>query len=263
VSSLLKLTLGLLFSNTISNYFSVDARFFKSFLPLLFRPGYLASRFIEGKRLLYLHPAQLYLFISVVFFFLFSFKISKQEKAIEIENEVKKATENISDEKVKDSIGKTMIINKYKENQEALGMDDDDLRNLDSILKEEAYKGDMNAVSFGEFETKKIDSLLKTNASDDYILKEIGLKEDSGYFERKFIEQGFKAYKDKGSIANILRSFYDTIPISLFILLPIFALIMKLLFYKRSFNKFYMELYSWMARIYTCVINLYLSMDSC
>jgi len=78
-----KLTLGLLFNNTISNYFSVDARFFKSFLPLLFKPGYLASRFIQGKRLLYLHPAQLYLFISVVFFFLFSFKISKQEKAIE------------------------------------------------------------------------------------------------------------------------------------------------------------------------------------
>ena len=36
----------------------------------MFKPGYLATRFIEGKRLLYLHPAQLYLFVSVVFFFL-------------------------------------------------------------------------------------------------------------------------------------------------------------------------------------------------
>ena len=67
------LTLGVLFYNTITNYFSVDARFFKSFIPLMFKPGYLAKRFIEGKRLLYLHPAQMYLFISVVFFFLFSF----------------------------------------------------------------------------------------------------------------------------------------------------------------------------------------------
>ena len=50
-----ELTLGVLFYNTISNYFSFDARFFKSFIPLMFRPGYLAKQFIDGKRLLYLH----------------------------------------------------------------------------------------------------------------------------------------------------------------------------------------------------------------
>ena len=42
------LTIGVLFYNTISNYFSFDARFLKSFLPLMFKPGYLAARFIEG-----------------------------------------------------------------------------------------------------------------------------------------------------------------------------------------------------------------------
>ena len=69
------LTLGVLFSNTISNYFSVDARFFRSFIPLLFRPGYLAKKFVGGKRLTYLHPAQFYLFISVVFFFFLGSRI--------------------------------------------------------------------------------------------------------------------------------------------------------------------------------------------
>jgi hypothetical protein len=67
------LTIGVLFYNTISNYFSFDARFLKSFFPLMFRPGYLAVQFIGGKRLLYLHPAQMYLFVSVIFFFLLSF----------------------------------------------------------------------------------------------------------------------------------------------------------------------------------------------
>ena len=69
------LTVGVLFYNTISNYFSFDARFLSSFLPLMFKPGYVARRFVEGKRLTYLHPAQYYLFVSVVFFFIFSFKI--------------------------------------------------------------------------------------------------------------------------------------------------------------------------------------------
>ena len=68
-----ELTLGVLFYNTISNYFSFDARFFKSFIPLMIRPGYLAKEFVKGKRLLYLHPAQMYLFVAVIFFFIFNF----------------------------------------------------------------------------------------------------------------------------------------------------------------------------------------------
>ena len=73
------LTFGVLFSNTINNYFSIDARFFKSFIPLMTKPGVLARRFVDGKRLSYLHPAQFYLFISVVFFFIFSFTIRKAD----------------------------------------------------------------------------------------------------------------------------------------------------------------------------------------
>ena len=65
-----ELTVALLFYNTITNYFSFDARFIKSIVPLLFKPGYLPKVFVEGKRSIYLHPGPLYLFISVLFFFL-------------------------------------------------------------------------------------------------------------------------------------------------------------------------------------------------
>ena len=44
------LTVGVLFSNTIRNYFSIDGRFFKSFILLLIKPGVLARRFVDGKR---------------------------------------------------------------------------------------------------------------------------------------------------------------------------------------------------------------------
>lgn len=64
-----QLTVNLLFYNTISNYLSVDARILKSFISLLFRPGHVAKEFVYGKRLQYLHPAQFYLFVSVLFFF--------------------------------------------------------------------------------------------------------------------------------------------------------------------------------------------------
>lgn len=70
-----ELTVRVLFYNTISNYFSFDARFFKSFIRLMIKPGLVAKRFVEGKRLKYLHPAQYYFFVSVIFFFIFSFKV--------------------------------------------------------------------------------------------------------------------------------------------------------------------------------------------
>jgi len=94
-----ELTLGILFYNTIANYFSFDARFLKSFLPLLFKPGYLAQKFIEGKRLLYLHPAQLYLFVSVVFFFLFSFNAREQARKLD-----KSLAESMQNERITDTL---------------------------------------------------------------------------------------------------------------------------------------------------------------
>jgi len=112
------LTMGVLFYNTISNYFSFDARFLKSFLPLMFRPGYLPNKFVEGKRLLYSHPAQFYLFVSVIFFFLFSFQTreynSQADKALKkgFEGENIVETDSIS-QKTLDSV-RTKSINVQK-----------------------------------------------------------------------------------------------------------------------------------------------------
>ena len=41
------LTVGVLFYNTISNYFSFDARFLRSFIPLMFKPGFIAKKEVE------------------------------------------------------------------------------------------------------------------------------------------------------------------------------------------------------------------------
>ena len=45
-----------------------DSRFWRTFFPLLFRPGYLTQQFVKGRRASYLPPFRLYLVLSVVFF---------------------------------------------------------------------------------------------------------------------------------------------------------------------------------------------------
>jgi len=230
-----ELTLGILFYNTISNYFSFDARFIRSFIPLMFKPGFLARKFLEGKRLMFLHPAQMYLFISVVFFFIFSFSVREQGEIIN--EELKKSfdrstvvSEIDSIAKTKDdSIAKAEIEKVLKKNSFITGLDDKD---IDSLVAE-TNTSNKGIVNFDGFNPKVLDSLIKIKATNEEIYSHLGLEADAGWFKRKLYSQFLKFYKSKDG-SNILQTFYDTIPIALFVLLPLFALILKLLYYKQG-----------------------------
>lgn len=228
-----ELTLGVLFYNTISNYFSFDARFFKSYIPLMFRPGYLPNKFIEGKRLLYLHPAQMYLFISVVFFFLFSF--ITRETTQEFDTALKEGFDKteavfdtIQNKVLLDSVQREELLKPLKENHINIGLDS---KKLDSIIKSNNEKPVVNS-SF-DFNEKKIDSLIDINASDKEVYRAMGLNDDAGPFKRKLYSQALKFYKQRNG-GSILQAFYDSIPIAMFILLPIFALLLKLFYFRKG-----------------------------
>ena len=224
------LTVGVLFSNTIENYFSIDARFFKSFVTLMIRPGVLARRFVDGKRLKYLHPAQFYLFISVVFFFIFSFTIR------EADNEVSQAIKKGFEQEINlDSIpinADSLEIGKakaaLKKNQKAIGLSDEELMVLDSVISPDSG---MANLSLG-IERKLLDSLITVGAPLDQKLEAMGMKEDVSAFGRKFYTQILKLYEKQGG--GMLEVLYDTIPIAMFLLLPLFAVFLKILYWKRA-----------------------------
>lgn len=108
------------------------------------------------------------------------------------------------------------------------------------------------------FESKKIDSLIAANAPEKDILKEIGLKESDSKFTKYIYTKLLKLYVKKGS--GLLESFYNTIPISLFFLLPLFAFILKLLFYKKgpyAYNLvFSFYLFSFFFTLFSIVIGI-------
>lgn len=227
-----ELTMGVLFYNTISNYFSFDARFFKSYMPLMFRPGYLPNKFIEGKRLLYLHPAQMYLFISVVFFFLFT--MITRDAVQKFDTDLKKGFDKThaiatKSKTLLDSVEEKELVNTLKENNSVV--DIKDYKGFDSILKANNDQPFVNS-SF-DFNEKEIDSLIAMEAPDSAVLKTMGLNDDAGFFKRKLYSQALKFYKQRSG-GSILQAFIDTIPISMFILLPIFALLLKLFYYRKG-----------------------------
>ncbi len=203
------LTVGVLFSNTIKNYFSIDGRFFKSFIPLMTKPGMLARRFVDGKRQLYLHPAQYYLFISIVFFFVFSFTIRKAD------NEVSK------------------VLEKSFNNQVSLDtlrakMDSGSIEAIDTAIT----AGPRISGTSINFQKELLDSLILSGAPQSEKLLAMGKEEYSGGFVTKVYVQFLKLYEKKGN--GIINTLYDTIPIAMFFLLPLFALLLKLFYWSRG-----------------------------
>jgi hypothetical protein len=230
------LTFGILFSNTISNYFSIDARFFRSFIPLMFKPGVLARRFVDGKRLYYLHPAQFYLFISVVFFFLFSFSIRKADnemsQALEksFSKEIVPDTLQISE---KDSLELEKAKKLLKDNQKLIGISDHDMETIDSVMTVTSNNPPtFNRGMTFDFDREVLDSLVLAGAPKAEKLKAMGMKEDADGFNRRFYEQMLKLYERRGG--GILQTFMDTIPIAMFLLMPLFAMLLKIFYWKRG-----------------------------
>ncbi|WP_460219029.1 DUF3667 domain-containing protein [Psychroserpens sp. MEBiC05023] len=239
-----ELTIGVLFYNTISNYFSFDARFLKSFFPLLLKPGYLARKFLEGKRLLFLHPAQMYLFISVIFFFVISFSARELvQEADSINKEVvkytpKKTISNDSidkhkiDVKALDSTQIANIMKPIKDNQQIIGLKDEDLKLADSLIKAQ-NANPRNLKTSWDFDKEKVDSLVASGADKEVIYKEMGMSDDAGFIQRRFFARMLNLVEGKGAGA-VVQAFFDSIPISMFFLLPLFALILKIFYYKKG-----------------------------
>lgn len=204
----------------------------------MLKPGYLAKKFVEGKRLLYLHPAQLYLFISVIFFFLMS-TIVVRENVQNIDKALKNAKINpqITDSlklKTKKNLDSVKIDSVIKPltYKGIAGLDVEQKRVIDSLINVESDEDKNTPLKFG-YNTKKVDSLIKIDAPDKEIYKAMGMNKDAGYLKRKLYAQTLKFQKQRNG-GQILQAAYDAIPVALFILLPIFALILKLFFYRKG-----------------------------
>lgn len=62
------LSIGHFFEEFLEGMFHFDSTFWRTFLPLLFRPGFLTGRYLDGKRRSYAPPLRSYLVLSLIYF---------------------------------------------------------------------------------------------------------------------------------------------------------------------------------------------------
>ena len=68
VNDLNRLSVKQYFSEYLNGFYEFDNRFLRTVVPLLFKPGQVSKNYVEGKRIHYVNPFQLYLHITILFF---------------------------------------------------------------------------------------------------------------------------------------------------------------------------------------------------
>jgi len=201
-----------------------DSRFTRTLKPLLFKPGKLTRDYLDGKRFRYVPPLRLYIFSSIAFFFLAAFlagdaihftrDVDGEDQAvtgIHIGEDQEKELQDVL-EKVK-NVDPELAADLEQDIREATGEEESD----DSFN----FNGEP-----WDRETNPVVVPLMPQWVNDWVNNEIEESPAKG----KEIEANPDLIKDK---------VFDVMPVTMFVLLPIVALLFK--FWYLFARKFYVE----------------------
>ena len=212
-----------------------DSKFFDSMKYLLLKPGFLPKEYMKGRRAGYLNPVKKYVFTSAVFFIIF-FSLFKAGDSVKI---------NINQPLTKKERAKYI-----KRGREELQLNPDNemwktamqmLQDTTKVLTEQdlvKYRDDFNFINLGgrQYKDKReydsVQKILPSNKKDSWLKKII---------QQKNLQLKEKYKNDPGSGANkLVEIFLHKLPYLLFVSLPLFALILKLLYIRRK-NFYYAD----------------------
>lgn len=230
-------TLRELIENFIGSFYSFESKFFRTVKFMFLKPGFLPIEYTAGRRESYYHPARAYVFISFVFFLLlFSLPDSQEEKESTTLTAEEKVELDNSIAKVKDQFEKvgldTMLIDSvYSQVEQAMDTTGQPQKN-DKKLK--GKKGGTNFTF--------TDSEYETLIEYDSVQNTLPGSERDNWFKRKLnariIEINNKYKDDDGGKRfgeDFGQAFLENFSKVLFYLLPLFALLLKLLYVRRDF----------------------------
>ncbi|MEP6512496.1 MAG: DUF3667 domain-containing protein [Parafilimonas sp.] len=219
-----------------------DSRFFNTVKYLLFKPGYLTSEYLRGRRASYLHPIPMYVFTSAIFFVIvFAFKIHSDEmfknSPVDNRNVITQAdTLNHIINQLKDSANKT---SDAKTKRKLLAKIDA-LYSAESITKGSVSFEKGTAQNSSDTASSLVfGNLPATKEEYDSIQKSLPAAKRDRWLARsintKLIEIKYKFQSDeKAFIKEFSENFLHSLPTMMFFSLPFAAFILQLLYIRRK-----------------------------
>ena len=227
-------------ADMLAETFEADSRLWRTIGVLFARPGFLSLEFSRNRRARYLSPFRLYLFTSIAFFFVLSFTvelpkppprdadadgptIAQKERRERIRGALPtRFTVQIDEDRVQDDGDEQFVesadtdaaIAKLKEH-----LDSARAQKVDEIMLRRgspfrvALAGAANALSGLDLDVAELDDL-----------------------DRYLLNQGIDILHRP---ADAVNQFVEYLPVAMFFLLPIYALLLKLMYIRR--RRFYSE----------------------
>ena len=254
VNDELPLSIKQFISEFFSGFFSFDTRFFKTFIPLLFKPGKVSKEYVEGKRRKYVNPFQLYLHVTIVFFLMQGFFSALDKYKISdslLKNHTKTVTDSIVKKENKNlyQLEKDLAAEGIKVNLPVI-TNNDSLNStvIDSILNDIKPKSEISIDSKNINDLKirriyeKVNDFMEYDKKNENIpilqaLNDLGHKKTRWnifYYKKA---QDFNKFKtDSDFRDSYIDNVISKISIALFFMLPIFTLFLSLLYVRGKKN---------------------------
>ena len=221
-----------------------DSKFFETLKDLIFKPGFLSREYMAGRRARYLHPVKMYVFTSAIFFLLF-FSVFSAGNAIQINS-----PETVSGERRLQSLA--VIESELLKDSVKAKTDSVTMRKLRKI---EQMRDTSKVVSWGDFADLDDDSTVldisgsadKYQSVEQYDSAQKRLPDSlrDGWALSRLIRKEININKKYGrnpeaAFEKLIENVLHRLPYMLFISLPLFALILQLLYIRRR-NFYYAD----------------------
>jgi len=216
---------GHLVRHFFDDFTHYDSKFFVTIRDLLTKPGFLTAEYLSGKRTTYLHPIRMYLFISFIFFLVV---LSTSKFGASAEKGLTDKASYDARQRITDSI-QYRIAQARKDSAVA------EAKTLEEVLPlmrfpEDSLQEGFNFNLFGSIDYKFLrtyDSLQQSQPSSD---RETGIKPWLYHRWYTTLERN-----GVGSISMMVQKTRNVVPKLMFILLPLFALILKLIYSRKKY----------------------------
>lgn len=247
--------LGNLFGDLLDSVFNVDTRILRTIPPLFAKPGFLTAEYFAGRQVRYVTPVRLFFFLCIMAFFLARLSIDEGTNPINVNlndpvaGEIGAATTEGEVTTRRDAAVKRLREAKAKVPETPgkagaeVGFDvqiDQINRNADTRLKQLR-----EAAKTGEAPPPPMEDTFSIGDNGPWDEKKNPVhlpgapKFVDGWFNQKIGRAKHNVERIKAEPAQYIDAFVGAIPTSLFVLVPLFALMLKLAFvFKR---RLYME----------------------
>jgi len=249
-----------------------DSRLKHSIFPLIFKPAKLSLEYIKGRRFYYVLPFRLYLFTSL---FLILFIKSMAHSGVNFDNRV-----IIEDDS--QQVLEQISVPENISNAEAIDLVDNEIgeeinRNISEAIKNKGVQrdkdqqklatsgGSTDADTSSQSDTKNPKLNLSVNLEwDNKTERFVGLDEMEPGMIKNFLQAVEPKIKQwKKNPRPLVDNIIETLPYMMFILLPIFAIVLKLfyIFSKRYYTEHLILLLHNHSFVYLMIIIRMLSGD--